>query len=57
MWSKRVVTHDGIYEYACETLILFLIWHTFHDAIKESDGSRALLLWKLLLLVYKSTNR
>lgn len=43
---------DGVHEYAREMLTLLLIWHYFHDATKEGDGKRVLLVWKLLLLIY-----
>lgn len=33
-----------------------LIWHGFHDAIKEADGERILRYWRLLLVVFKSTS-
>ena len=48
---------DGIHEYAREMLTLLLIWHAFHDATKEGDGGRLMLLWKLLMLIFKVTNR
>ena len=31
---------DGIQFYALEVLSLSLIWHGFHDAIREGDGER-----------------
>ena len=55
--SRLQPSNDGIYDYACEVLTLLLIWHNFHDAIKEGDGNRVMLVWKLLLLVFKATNR
>lgn len=48
---------DGIHVYATEVLSLCLIWHGFHDAIREGDGERVLLYWKILLVVFKSSNR
>ena len=47
---------DGILLYASEVLSLGLLWHGFHDAIKEADGKRILNYWKFLLVVFKSTN-
>ena len=39
-----------------EVLSLGLLWHGFHDAIQEGDGDRILNYWKLLLVLFKSTN-
>ena len=47
---------DGVFLYASELLSLGLIWHGFHDAIKESDGERIMNYWKFLLVIFKSTN-
>lgn len=43
--------------YAMQVLSLGLIWHNFHDAIKEGDGNRIIQCWKFLLLAFKATNR
>ena len=51
------VSNDRIHEYACEVLTLLLIWHNFYDTTKEGDGDRLMLVWKLLLLIFKATNR
>ena len=48
---------DGIFVYACEVLSLGLLWHCFHDAVKEGDGRRVITIWKYLLLVFKASNR
>ena len=47
---------DGVLLYATEVLSLGLLWHGFHDAIREADGNRILNYWKFLLVVFKSTN-
>lgn len=47
---------DGVHLYAREVLSLGLIWHGFHDAIREGDGDRILSYWKFLLVLFKSTN-
>lgn len=47
---------DGVHLYAKELLSLSLLWHGFHDSIREGDGERILCYWKLLLVVFKSTN-
>lgn len=47
---------DGVYVYATELLSLSLLWHGFHDAIKEADGDRILRYWKLLYIVFKNTS-
>ena len=47
---------DGVYVYATELLSLSLLWHGFHDAIKEADGDRILRYWKFLYIVFKTTS-
>lgn len=47
---------DGVYLYATELLTLALIWHAFHDAIREGDGERIIQCWKFFLIIFKNTN-
>lgn len=47
---------DGVYLYATELLSLGLLWHGFHDAIKEGDGERILRHWKFMLVTFKTSN-
>ena len=47
---------DGVYVYATELLSLGLVWHGFHDGIREGDGHRILRYWKILLIIFKCTN-
>ena len=47
---------DGVCIYATELLSLGLLWHGFHDAVKEGDGDRIIRCWKFLLVVFKSTS-
>ena len=47
---------DTIRLYATELLSLGLLWHGFHDALRESDGERILRYWKLLLVLFKSSS-
>lgn len=47
---------DGVNLYATELLSLGLIWHGFHDAVREGDGERILRYWKFLLVLFKCTN-
>ena len=47
---------DGVHAYALETLSLGLLWLALHDSIKEGDGDRLILHWKLLLVVFKSAD-
>ena len=47
---------DGVYVYATDLLSLGLVWHGFHDAIREGDGNRILRYWKILLVIFKCTN-
>jgi len=48
-------TEDGVFLYASEILSLGLLWHGFHDAIREADGERIINYWKFMLVVFKST--
>ena len=48
---------DKINMYATEVLTLGLLWHSFHDAIKEGDGDRIIRNWKFNLLAFKSARR
>ena len=48
---------DGVYNYACEVMTLGLLWNCYHDAIREGDGDRIMLIWKFLLLVFKASRR
>lgn len=43
--------------YALEVFSLGMLWHAFHDAIKEGDGERVMCYWKILLIVFHGTNR
>ena len=44
---------DSKFNYATDLLTMCLLWHGFHDAVKEGDGDRIVLYWKLLLPVFK----
>lgn len=46
---------DGVHHYAAELLSLGLLWHAFHDAVKEGDGERIFRYWKFMLVIFKST--
>lgn len=48
---------DRINIYATEVLTLGMLWHNFHDAIKEGDGNRLIRCWKFNLLAFKSARR
>ena len=48
---------DKVHLYATEVLTLGLLWHGYHDAIKEGDGDRVYLYWKFLLLAFKQGHR
>ena len=50
-------SYDGVCLYAREVLSLGLIWHEFHDAVKEGDGDRVIRVWKFLLLVFKNSGQ
>ena len=48
---------DRMNMYATEVLMLGMLWHNFHDAIKEGDGNRLIRCWKFNLLAFKSARR
>lgn len=54
--EEAVATNDKVYMYASELLSLGLLWHNFHDSTREADGERILRIWKILLVVFKSSN-
>ena len=49
--------HDGIFEYAKDTLTMGLLLMEFIDAVREGDGDRIIRVWKFLLPIFKSTGR
>ena len=54
--SESDGTKDGVHLYATEVLTLGLLWHYFHDAIREGDGDRIIRCWKFFLVLFKSTS-
>ena len=48
---------DDVFNYAYEVVNFSLLWLCYHDAIREGDGDRVMLIWKLLLLVFKTFRR
>ena len=47
---------DGVKMYAIELFTLSLLWHSFHDAIREGDGNHIIRYWRFLTVIFKSTN-
>ena len=37
-------SEDGVVSYACELLFLGMIWHGYHDAIREGDGNSVIIM-------------
>ena len=48
---------DQIYLYSCDVITLGLIWKSYHDASREGDGERVLLIWKFLMIIFRLSNR
>ena len=46
-------SNDMMYNYTIDLLTFSLLWHGFHDSLKEGDGDRILLYWKFLLPVFQ----
>ena len=40
-------TTDKVSLYAREVLTLGLLWHNYHDLVKEGDGDRIIRCWKI----------
>ena len=47
---------DKVCVYSMEVLTLGLLWHGFHDAIREGDGERILRYWRYLMVVFTASN-
>ena len=56
--SVAAVSNDDlVHVYACEIVSLGLLWHSYHDAVKEGDGERMLMIWKYLLVIFNSSRQ
>ena len=57
--DKAVQSTDEVFTYtvACEVISLGLLWFNYRDATQEGDGNRVMMIWKFLLLVFKSSGR
>ena len=55
--DDNLPSKDDVYEYTREMLTLLLILENYHDAVREGDGDRVMLIWKILMLVFKATKR
>ena len=53
--DSQVHINDGAYNYATDLLTMLLVWHGFHDSVKEGDGDRILLYWKVMLPVFQQS--
>ena len=50
--------NEGIvYDYACEVLSLGLFKFDMKDTVRERDGKRDILLWKYLMLLYRTSGQ
>ena len=50
--DKVVKQDDDLHFYVTELLTLTLIWHNYHDSVREGDGDRVMMLWKFLLVIF-----
>ena len=55
--KESLGTSDSVFDYAREVLTFSVLYAEFYDSIKEADGFRILRCYKLLLLVFKASNR
>ena len=44
---------DDVFNYATDLLSFCLLWHGFHDAIREGDGDRILTYWKFFTAIFQ----
>ncbi len=51
--DTEVKQGDDLYLYMTELLTICLIWHSYHDSVKEGDGDRVINMWKFLLVILK----
>ena len=45
------------YGYAVDLMSLGLLWHGFHDAVREGDGDRIMRYWRFLMPVFNQCGR
>ena len=45
--------NDMVYNYSTDLLTFCLLWHGFHDSIREGDGNRILRYWKFLMVIFQ----
>lgn len=50
--DSTIKSNDMSYNYATNLLTLGLVWHGYHDAIKEGDGNRILQYYKFLIPIF-----
>ena len=54
--NENETSSGMVYNYYATDLLTFsLIWHGFHDSIKEGDGNRIMKYWKFLLPIFQQT--
>ena len=44
---------DEVYIYSCDFLTHALLWYSFRDSVREGDGPTVLLMWKILMVIFK----
>lgn len=55
--ASRPKSTDQVFVYALDVLNLGLIYHGFHDAVREGDGDRVVVYWKALMIAFKAAQR
>lgn len=48
---------DKVHQRAMDTLSVGLLWHAFHDAVREGNGEMVIIVWRYLLLVFRMSRR
>lgn len=48
---------DKVHQCAADTLTIGLLWHTYHNTVKEGNGEMVINMWRYLLPIFRMTQR
>ena len=57
LYREHSTAFDAVHVYALDILNLGLTYKGFHDAVKEGDGDRVIRYWKVLMVLFKETDK
>ena len=55
--QQSELSNNMLFNYSTDLLSFCLLWHGFHDAIREGDGDRILLYWKFFTVIFQQEGR